>query len=89
MLTKGQIVFSKSGRDKGNPFIVVSVDETKGRIYICDGKLHKLDKPKAKNLTHLQPTNTVDEDIQKKLVEKLYLLDADLRKCLKVFSEEN
>ncbi len=89
MLTKGQIVFSKSGRDKGNPFIVVSVDEAKSRVCICDGKLHKLSKPKIKNFTHLQPTNTVDGEIQKKLVENLYLLDSDLRTSLKAFTKES
>ncbi len=83
MLTKGQIVFSKSGRDKGNPFIVVNVDNDKSRAYICDGKFHTLSKPKMKNFTHLQPTNTVDGEIQQKLETGAYLLDADLRKSLK------
>lgn len=89
MFTKGQIVFSKSGRDKGNPFIVVSVDDANSRVYICDGKFHTLSKPKKKNSIHLQPTNTVDEDIQLKLEDNSYLLDADLRKRLKAFLNEN
>lgn len=85
MFTKGQIVFSKNGRDKGNPFIVVSVDEDNSRVYICDGKFHTLSKPKKKNYVHLQPTNTVDEDIKQKLVNESYMLDADLRKSIKKF----
>ncbi len=89
MFTKGQIVFSKSGRDKGHPFIVVCVDGDNSRVYICDGKLHNLSKPKKKNFQHLQPTNTVDEEIQHKLENNVYLLDADIRKSLKAFCKTN
>ncbi len=89
MFTKGQIVFSKQGRDKGNPFVVVCVNTDESRVYICDGKLHTLSKPKKKNFVHLQPTNTVDENILDKLENNAYLLDADIRKSLKNFCETN
>ena len=44
--TVGQMVYSKSGHDKGLPFIIT---ETEGEfIYLVDGKNRTLDKPKKK-----------------------------------------
>ena len=40
----GQVVYSKSGHDKGNAELIVSI---KGEyLYLADGKRRKLEKPK-------------------------------------------
>lgn len=83
MYTRGQIVFSKSGRDKGRPFIIYDFDDE--FIYLVDGDLRKLEKPKKKKKKHIQIVNEIDYDIKKKLEDNLYLLDADIRKALKSF----
>ena len=44
--TAGQIVFSKSGHDKGGAFIVIDIEEE--FLYIVDGKRRTLEKPKRK-----------------------------------------
>ncbi len=43
----GQVVYSKSGRDKGYAFIATSVEGD--YCLLVDGKLHKLAKPKKKS----------------------------------------
>lgn len=53
-IIEGMIVKSKSGHDKDRYYLVVSCDDSVA--YIADGKRRKLDKPKAKNYKHLQPT---------------------------------
>ncbi len=83
MYSKGQIVYSKCGRDKGRTFIVIDFDEE--FIYLADGDLRKLEKPKKKKLKHVQIVNKVDLGIKEKL-EKGYILDADLRKAIKAFN---
>ena len=83
MYSKGQIVYSKCGRDKGRTFIVIDFDEE--FIYLADGDLRKLEKPKKKKLKHVQMVNKVDLGIKEKL-EKGYILDADLRKAIKAFN---
>lgn len=83
MFTKGQIVYSKSGRDKQRPFIIVNFDTE--YVYIVDGSLRKLDKPKKKKIKHIQIVNKIDYDIKRKLEENLYLLDSDFRKSLEYF----
>ena len=53
----GQIVCSRSGRDKGYFMVVVSEDDR--YIYVCDGKERPLERPKRKNAKHLSLTNTI------------------------------
>jgi len=81
----GQIVFSKSGRDKGEAFIITQIDGE--FLYLANGSLRKLEKPKKKKIKHVQKTNFIDENIGIKLLEKSYLLDSDIRKSIKKFKE--
>lgn len=83
MCSKGQFVYSKSGRDKHRPFIVFDYDEN--YVYIVDGDLRKLDKPKKKNKKHIQIVKEIDYNIKTKLDENIYLNDADIRKALKAY----
>lgn len=55
----GNIVCSKAGRDKG--YFMVVVKSENGFVYVCDGKERPLERPKRKNLKHLQLTATVLE----------------------------
>ncbi len=80
MYSKGQIVFSKKGRDKGLAFIVYDYDEA--YVYLVDGKLRKLEKPKKKKMLHVQPAYIIDEMIKSKLEKGEYILDSDIRKAL-------
>jgi len=81
-MTRGQVVFSKSGRDKGKTFIVINVHEE--YLYLVDGKLRTLDRPKKKKAKHVQPTNVVAE----LKTDGRTLQDADIRKHLKAFIDE-
>ena len=52
-VTVGDLVVSRAGRDKGRPFVVQSVEE--GFVYLVDGDLRKLDRPKKKKRMHVKP----------------------------------
>ncbi len=70
----GNVVISKSGRDKGVFFVVVEICE--GFVYLADGKLRKLEKPKKKNQKHLQRTNMflkIDEITGNRMLNKMLL----------------
>jgi len=78
----GQVVFSKNGRDKGKAFVIINIEDN--YLYLVDGKLRTLNKPKKKKLKHVQPVNYIatlttdgrdlqNADIQKEL--KRLLLD--------------
>ncbi|MCL2704398.1 MAG: KOW domain-containing RNA-binding protein [Defluviitaleaceae bacterium] len=82
-LSVGQIVFSKSGRDRGKPFIIVAVEGNYVRL--ADGKLRSSQKPKLKKRMHIQPVKCIDEELRKKITERSAVSDAELRKALETF----
>lgn len=56
----GSIVRSKAGRDSGDVFAVVKIDEK--YVYICDGKERPAQRPKRKNPKHLSCTAYVIDE---------------------------
>lgn len=72
----GRIVCSKAGRDKG--YFMVVVDSKDSLVFVCDGKERPLERPKCKNIKHLQFTNTV-------LSEESYNTNKSLKKALAVY----
>jgi ribosomal protein L14E/L6E/L27E len=85
MFALGQVVFSKSGRDKGLAFIVSAAEEE--YIYLIDGRIRPIDRPKKKKIRHVQPTYHIDEALSEKLKNGGYFNDADVRKALSAFNE--
>jgi len=79
----GNVVFSKKGRDKGYPFVVLCVVDA-DFVLICDGDVRKLANPKKKRLKHLRATpHQAPEILSLYAVDRLK--DSDLRKFLKPF----
>lgn len=56
-IAKGSVVIAKAGRDKGKAFAVTDVLDSR-TVLICDGKSRPLERPKRKNVIHLQATGT-------------------------------
>ena len=81
----GQLVFSKSGRDKGRLFIVISIEGE--YLYLVDGKLRKIEKPKKKKKKHVQKVNHVSEIIKEKIQGEGKLNNMDVRKALDQYLE--
>ena len=80
-LTLGQVVFSKAGRDAGKVFIVVGIlDDV--FVYISDGNLRRIEKPKKKKIKHLDPTKDINITLGQKLENKLKVSNSDMRKAL-------
>ncbi len=48
----GDLVISLTGRDKDKRFVVVEI--TKTRVRVMDGKTHKINSPKTKNIKHIK-----------------------------------
>ena len=76
MLEKGRVVISLKGRDKGYPLAVL---QGEGKtVLVCDGKERPIDRPKTKNIRHIEPTEHV-------LDGEAFTSDRHLRKALKVY----
>ena len=83
----GQIIKSKAGRDKDRLFVIIDI---KGEyVYLVDGDLRKLEKPKMKKIKHVQPTNNILESIREKIITDQKILNAEIRKTIQLFQTEN
>ncbi len=78
----GQVVFSKCGRDRGFPFLVLRMEGD--FAFLVDGRYRTLEKPKKKKIKHLAPTSFISKEILKE-----QLLDSDLRKILAAYGQNS
>ncbi len=74
-IERGSLVYSISGRDKGNLFLVLKRDGD--FVYLADGNLRKVENPKKKKIKHTNKTNTLLE------VDFENISNSDIRKMLK------
>ncbi len=77
-IVKGSVVIAKAGRDKGKAFAVIEVLDPR-TVLIADGKRRPIERPKRKNVIHLQMTRTTVDCIT---------TNRQLRNTLKQFSQE-
>lgn len=74
-LEVGQLVMSTAGHDTNCVYVVYKIDDE--RIYVIDGKYKTTQKPKRKNIKHLQKlSHSIDgqlDDLTVKRVIKQYL----------------
>jgi len=84
----GKVVNSKAGRDMHRKFIVVGIVNSE-YVYIADGDLRKIEKPKKKKVRHLDFTGIVAQEVKDLILSKnevtnskikIFLQFADIRK---------
>jgi ribosomal protein L14E/L6E/L27E len=69
------------GRDAGNFAVVVGFEEPHF-VLLADGNKRKIDRPKKKNLKHIQVTNTIDQEIADSIKSHGRVNNARLRYAL-------
>ncbi|ADI02955.1 MAG TPA: RNA-binding protein [Syntrophothermus lipocalidus] len=77
----GRLVYSKAGRDQGRPLLVIRVIDNR-LVLVVDGDLRTVEKPKIKNLRHLQTTNRVASAIVEKMARGDPLSNSEVRKAI-------
>ena len=83
----GKFATSKAGHDKNTVYIIVACDKT--NVYLCDGKLKTISKPKKKNMKHIQIINrTVDEDLLKRFINKETIFDEEIKYVIKQYVDQ-
>lgn len=82
----GDIVLSRAGRDSDRHYIVVSAEEN--FVFICDGDLHKTDKPKKKKIKHVKNVGASSEYIAEKLAEGAKVTNTELRRAIAEYEED-
>lgn len=82
----GQLVRSKSGRDKGRYYLIYRISPDGTFILLVDGDKRDINHPKKKNLRHVQVTNTVVRDFAEQVTGGIIPRDQDIRRYLKEFA---
>ena len=85
-LMVGQVVRSKAGRDKGQFMVVLSIIDD-NYVYVSNGELRKVGKPKKKKIKHLSKTNHITTTIRDKMKSKQEVTNSDIKKEIESFLE--
>lgn len=80
----GRLVVSTSGRDRGMYYLVL-IGAEGNSVYVVDGKLRKVAKPKRKNEKHLRVCMQIASEINAKIRAGLKVTDLEIRRALKEF----
>ena len=80
MLERGRVVKSVAGRDAGYLLAVMQADVKS--VLVCDGKERPIDRPKSKNIRHVETTVFV-------LEEQDLVSNRALRRALRRLISEN
>ena len=76
----GQIVYSSAGRDSGQPYVVLSIEND--YVYLADGASRRIEKAKKKKLKHVLETEFINTSIKDKLENDIRVTNAELRKVI-------
>ena len=83
MIEIGSFVRSKQGRDKDNIYIVKGI--LLKSVILVDGNGKILDKPKTKNIKHIEDMNEVAEKIAEKFKTNQKVFDAEVYSAINKF----
>ncbi len=79
----GMLALSKAGHDKDDLYVIIRVD--KESVFLVNGKNHSFEKPKRKNIKHIQIIKHVDEGLQRKLKENSKIQNEDIKRVIKLY----
>ena len=83
----GNFAFSKAGHDKGKLYVIVA--EEQDYVYLCDGRLKKIDAPKKKRKKHIQIVNRrVGEELLAGQEKRETMLDEQNKYAIKQYEKE-
>lgn len=78
----GGIVKTLAGHDKDQLFVII--DKQDEYVYLVDGRVRTLQKPKKKKEKHIQYVDQLDSSYTKSIIEQS-ILDAHIKKILKQY----
>lgn len=82
----GMFAISRAGHDKDATYIVWDVDDT--YVWLVDGRLRPLEKPKKKKKKHIQILYTIPENLREKLPQKESIRNEDIKRAIRLRSSQ-
>lgn len=83
----GQLVKSKTGRDKGMYYFVCGKTSDGTRLLLVDGRKRSFQNPKKKNCHHVQIINQISQSLKEKIQQQKTVTDVEIRASFKEFMQ--
>lgn len=83
----GAMAKSLAGHDKGEVFVIIK--DIEEYVFLVDGKLRPVEKPKRKNRKHIQIIHDDGEQKRIKLIQDRELTDEEIRKSIQCYKRES
>ena len=74
-------MISRAGRDAGKKFVVTEIVDT-SYVFLSDGSLRRVERPKKKKIKHIQLTEIILDDLGIKLRTNQKVTNAEVKKAL-------
>lgn len=85
---KGYFARSLSGHDKGKLYLIIEGTEETGTedyVYLTDGRLKGVEKPKKKKVKHIQVIHTCNEKIASLIENGQPIRNEDIKYAIKTY----
>ena len=86
-VARSDVVRSCAGRDSGQLFFVVELDES--YVYLADGKGRRLESPKRKKRRHVRKLPLYASRVAEKIRNGDKVLNSELRRELAIYGQKN
>jgi len=83
----GQVVRIKQGREAGQFAVVIQIVDDR-YVLLADGEKRKYDRPKKKNLHHIEKMDYISPEVQHSLLETGRVTNGKLRFAIAKFTNE-
>ncbi|MDY0407269.1 KOW domain-containing RNA-binding protein [Virgibacillus sp. 179-BFC.A HS] len=83
----GQVVRILRGREAGQYAIVIKIIDDQ-YVLLADGEKRKYDRPKKKNISHIQLMDFISQEVQNSLLETGRVTNGKLRFAIAKFASE-
>ncbi|EOS27106.1 hypothetical protein C806_00699 [Lachnospiraceae bacterium 3-1] len=79
-----KLAVSRSGHDKDNMYVIVK--EEANWVYLADGKLKPLEKPKKKNKKHIQMIKKLPKEITEVFMQENFR-NEEIKRAIKLYQK--
>ena len=83
----GNVVYSCQGRDEGRVYLVIGAADREGYVWVVDGEVRTLARPKRKNAKHLRYKGEDLTAIAAKLSESKQVFDSEIKSALRAYAK--
>ena len=83
----GSVVYSKQGRDLGRVYVICAMADKEGYVWVVDGEVRTLAKPKNKNVRHLRYKGEDLEALAVKFTEGKQVFDSEIKSALRAYAK--